>query len=302
MPSANKRTRLTELEINFVSLCSKGANPGAKIKLKKEAEMPDDKTVKKDEKETKVDVKIDIESLAKAMSENLKKSLADIVKNKEMSSEAMADAVVAIVSGDLEKMQKSMQEQISKSLGEVQKELDAKIAKAKEETTKVEKGMDEALEMNGVSFKKSDIGETAFAAIKASYTEQQKLRKEMEHAKMVTRVEKEYPNVAGKPEDKADFLEVIEKSSDTVKAMGLALLKSLNEKGAFYKKELGGSDHRDPSVAKSLETDTDASMKLEKMAAEYATKHNISKAQAYDIISESPEGERLYEEHLAQQK
>lgn len=261
---------------------------------------------KQEDKETKetgnIDVKIDIESLAKAMSENLKKALGDIVKNKDLSNEAMAEAVVAVVSGDLEKMQKSMQEQISKALSEVQKEMDAKIAKTKEEE-KVKKGEDEILEMNGVSFKKSDIGETAFAAIKTSYTEQQNIRKEMEHAKMVVRVEKEFPNVAGKPEDKASFLEVIEKSSDAVKEMGLALLKALNEKGAYFKKELGGNDYQDAnSVAKALSTDNDATTKLEKMASELATKEGITKAMAWVRVTETPEGERLYNEHLAQQK
>lgn len=293
MSSQNKRMRLTDLEINFVSLCPQGANPGAKIKLKKEAEMPDQEK----EKTQDINVTIDIESLSKAMTENLKTALGDIVANKELSNEAMADAVVAIVSGDLEKMQKSMQEQLSKSLAEFQKGMAERLTKEE-----VQKGAEETIEMNGVSFKKSAIGDAAFAAIKASYTEQQTLRKEMEHAKMVTRVEKEFPNVAGKPDDKAEFLAYIEKGNDTIKEAGLALLKALNEKGEFYKSEMGGTDYRDPKVVKSLETDTDASLKLEKMAEELATKEGISKAEAYVRVTETPEGEKLYDEHLAQQK
>lgn len=297
MSQSTKRFLLTDLEINFVSACPQGANPGAKIILKKEAVMPDEKN---NGEGKDVNINIDIESLTKSLNETLKGSLNEILENKNLSKEAMAEAVVAVISGDIEKMQKSLTEQLVKTVADVQKELDEKIKTSQKED--VTKECEESLEMNGITFNKSEVGGKAFAAIKASFTEQQKLRKEIEFTKTVARVEKEFPNVAGKPEEKAALLDVIEKADEAVRKIGLSVLKALNDTSAEFAKEYGGKGNARGSEVSKLETDSDATMKLQKMAEELAKKENISVAKAWDKILDTPEGERLYEEHSDHQE
>lgn len=290
MNKSTKRFLLTDLEINFVSACPQGANPGAKIILKKEAVMPDDK---KEGEGKDININIDIESLSKSLNETLKTSLDKILENKDLSKEAMAEAVVAVISGDIEKMQKSLAEQLTKTIADVQKELDEKIKSQKDVT----KEYDESLEMNGTTFKKSIVGGEAFAAIKASFAEQQKLRKEMEDTKRVARVEKEFPNVAGKPEEKAAILELIEKADENVRKTGLAMLKALNDASGEFAKEIGGNGNGRGSEVSKLATDNDATMKLQKMAEDYAAEKGVDVWKAWDIVANTPEGRKLYEEH-----
>lgn len=292
-----KMFRLSDLEINFVSACPQGANPGAKIILKKEAVMPDDK----DKKE--INVNIDIESLAKSLNESLKGSLDAILENKDLSKEAMAEAVVAVISGDIEKMKTSLNEQLTKTIADVQKELDEKIKASQKEQKEVEKEFDESLEINGTTFRKSIVGGEAFAAIKASHVVQQEIRKELEQTKLVARVEKEFPNVAGKPEEKAALLDVIEKADESVRKIGLSMLKTLNDTSGEFAKEYGAKGAEKGANIEKLETDSDATMKLQKMAQERAKKDGISVSKAWELIFEDdPEAEKLYNEHLLSQQ
>lgn len=285
--------KLTDLEISFVSACPQGANPGAKVLLKKEKiPMPDNK-------ETQVNVQIDMDALSKSMSENLKKVMSDMLaKDKNLSAEAMTEAVVAVITGDLTAMQKSLNDDLQKAIDDVQKEIDSKIADAVKKTETVTKGADEELQMNGVTFKKSAVGDDVFKAIKASHEEQQRLRKEMEHERQITRVEKEFANVAGAPSDKAALLTLIEKADDNVKKIGLEVLKALNEAGKAFKKEDGTSETNvEGSDVTKMSSDNDASLKLDKMAEELAAKEGITKAAAYAKVLDTPEGTKLYEQH-----
>ena len=249
-----------------------------------------------------VNVNIDMDALSKSMGENLKKALSDLLaKDKNLSAEAMTEAVVAIVAGDIAKVQKDINDKLGKQLADFQKSVDERIAQAQEAASKgVNKDMgEEILTLNGTSFKKSEVGEHAFLAIKASALQQESLRKEIEHGKLVARVEKEYPNIAGKPEDKAALLGLIEKADDAVKATGLAVLKALNESSAEFKKEHGGAATPDGTDAMygKMSTDTEASAKLDKLAKDLAAKEGISIAAAYAKVLDTPEGEALYEQH-----
>lgn len=246
----------------------------------------------------KINVKIDSEALGKSLGETLKKSLGDMLaKEDKPDAGTIADAVVAIVKGDVEKAVSGVQTELTKQIDAFQKEVDAKIAEAQK--TQKEDVTDETLTIGGSTFKKSVVGDAAFEAIRASAMETLKLRKQMEHQDMVARVEKEYPNVAGDPSVKADILAMFEKSSDKVKEAGLAMLKSLNEAGKEFKKEIGSNA---PSGAESsfakFDTDDDATMKLDALAKEYAKKNSVDYITAYDAVLDTPEGAELYNKHL----
>lgn len=293
MSKRDLKFKLTDLEISFVSGCPKGANQGAKVLLKKEQDMPNE-----DKTPEKINVKIDSEALGKSLGETLKKSLGDMLaKEDKPDAGTIADAVVAIVKGDVEKAVSGVQTELTKQIDAFQKEVDAKIAEAQK--TQKEDVTDETLTIGGSTFKKSVVGDAAFEAIRASAMETLKLRKQMEHQDMVARVEKEYPNVAGDPSVKADILAMFEKSSDKVKEAGLAMLKSLNEAGKEFKKEIGSNA---PSGAESsfakFDTDDDATMKLDALAKEYAKKNSVDYITAYDAVLDTPEGAELYNKHL----
>ncbi len=252
--------------------------------------MPNEKTT------DQITVKIDSEALGKELGETLKKSLGEMLaKEDKPDAGVIADAVVAIVKGDVEKAMTGVQTELTKQIEAFQKEVSDKLAESK--TTKTVE--EETLCIGGSTFKKSVIGESAFEAIRAQYQETAKLRKQMEHQQMIARVEKEYPNVAGDPSVKADILSMFEKSGDKVKEAGLAMLKSLNEAGKEFKKEIGSNA---PSGAESsfakFDTDDDATMKLDALAKEYAKKNSVDYITAYDAILDTPEGAELYNKHL----
>lgn len=290
MSKRGLKFKLTDLEISFVSGCPKGANQGAKVLLKKEQDMPNEKTT------DQITVKIDSEALGKELGETLKKSLGEMLaKEDKPDAGVIADAVVAIVKGDVEKAISGVQIELGKQIDAFQKEVDAKIA----ETKTAKDSEDETLVIGGSTFKKSVVGESAFEAIRASAMETLKLRKQVEHQEMIARVEKEYPNVAGDPSIKADILAMFEKSSDKVKEAGLAMLKSLNDAGKEFKKEIGSNAPSgvESSFAK-FDTDDDATVKLDALAKEYAKKNNVDYVTAYDAILDTPEGAELYEKHI----
>ena len=246
-----------------------------------------------------VNVTVDVEAIGKSISENLKKSLSEMLaKDKDLSADVISETVVAVVTGDIAKMAKDVNTQLSTQLADFQKSVDKQIADASA-SAKVDKslGDDEVLTLNGTSFKKSAVGEHAFAAIKASAMEVDAIRKEAEHSRVVARVEKEYPNVAGKAEDKASLLILIEKADDAVKAMGLSVLKALNDAGGDFKKEQGRTSGEHNAPLGKMSTDTDASAKLDKMAKDLAAKEGIPLATAYTKVLDTPEGDALYNQH-----
>lgn len=282
--------RLTDLEISFVSACPQGANPGAKVILKKEMIQMDKKENNQQNVESPVNVNIDFGEFSKTLSENLKNVLDPLLQKEKVSAEVVVDSVVAVTSSEMEKMKDSIQNQLKKAVDDLQKELNQK---------QINKQDDESIVLDGKTFHKSKMGEDAFAAISAIYQSNQKLQKEMCHRELVSRVEKEYPNIAGTPEQKAALLDLIEKAEDPVKETGIAVLKALNENNSLMKKEIGsGTNNQSTSDVQKFDTDSEASLKLEKMAEELANKEGISKADAYLKVCDTPEGERLYEEHL----
>lgn len=242
-----------------------------------------------------VNVSIDTDALAKSMGESMKSVLTDMMKKENASPEVVAEACTAVISGELAKMKKGIEEQLQAAAADIQKAVDEKVAEI--EKSKMDKSEDEYIAINGVAFKKSEVGAGAFAALKASYMQQEAIRKELEQQKLEARVEKEFPNVAGTPAEKAAFLGYIEKADAPITEIGLKLLKALDGMGAEYSKETGstsgGSDH----VQKMGPGDTDASMKLEKLAQQYAEKNNVPLPSAYAAILKTDEGEKLYNEH-----
>ena len=301
--------RLTDVDITFVSACPRGANPGAKILLKKELVMAGKSNFAKEDNNpaggvqpstTPITVNFDGDSFAKSVGESLKNALSDILKQDKITPEAAAEACSAVLAGDLAKMQKDMTDQLTTQVAEIQKQMDSKLADLNNKA--INKDADETVTVNGVSFAKSAVGDATFAALKASIAQSEAIRKELEDQKLQARVEKEYPNVAGDVSLKAQLLGMIEKcGDDKLKEFGLGVLKSLNDTSAEYTKEIGssGNGHTADSGVTKMASDTDASLKLDALAKELAAKENISISAAYAKVLKTEEGAKLYNQHCA---
>lgn len=298
--------RLTDVDVSFVSACPKGANPGAKILLKKEQVMSGKTDFSKENTNpngaanNKVTVNLDTDSFAKTVSESLKTALTDILKKENVTAEAAAEACSAVLAGDIAKMQKDINDQLATQVNDLQKSFDAKLADLKK-SEPVNKEADEAVTVNGVTFQKSAVGDATFAALKAACAQSEAIRKELEQQKLMARVEKEYPNVAGEPIQKAQLLGMIENCADQkLREYGLGVLKSLNDVSGDFTKEIGssGNDSTLPnSNVEKMDTDTEASLKLDALAKELAAKENISVAKAYQRVLATEEGAKLYNQH-----
>lgn len=293
--------RLTDVDISFVSACPQGANPGAKILLKKEHVMPNKSVFKKEDSNNtndKITVNFDTDGFAKSVSDSLKTALTDILKKDGVTAEAAAEACSAVLAGDIAKMQKDINDQLSKQVGDLQKSFDEKLADLKEKQVNKEQS-DETVTVNGTTFAKSAVGEATFAALKAACIQSEAVRKELEEQKLMARVEKEYPNVSGEPAQKAQLLGLIEKcGNEDLKKYGLSMLKALNDASGEFTKEIGsnGNDKVNNDVAK-MDTDTDASLKLDALAKELAAKEGISIQKAYVKVLKTEEGAKLYNQH-----
>lgn len=286
--------RLTDIDISFVSVCGKGANPGAQIVLKKEWTMSDKNEGMKKEEGSTVNVNIDTDALAKSMGDALKAALPDLLKKQDADPATVAEACTAVISGELAKMTQDIQAQVQEAMKGVHKEFDEKMAELQKKQVNKDAD-DETVTIGDKTFKKSLVGDGAFAALKASAEQTSAIAKELERQKLMARVEKEYPAVAGTPEEKAAFLGYIEKADEGIKKSGLAMLKSLNDMGEDFSKEHGTSGGK---VKKEYgDNEDEATAKLDALAKEYATKHNVSYATAYAEVLKSDEGEALYNEH-----
>lgn len=298
--------RLTDVEISFVSACPQGANPGAKILLKKEQVMPGTKPIQKEDKtaDNKVTVNFDTDSFAKSVSDSLKTALTDVLKKDGITAEAAAEACTAVLAGDIAKMQKDINDQLTTQVNDLQKSMDEKLAEIqKAATVNKTANADETVTVNGTTFAKSAVGDATFAALKAACAQSEAVRKELEEQKLMARVEKEYPNVAGEPVQKAKLLGMIEGCTDAgLREFGLGILKSLNDTSAEFAKEVGSNgngkvnDHLD---VQKMDTDTDASLKLDALAKELAAKESISISAAYAKVLKTEEGMKLYSQHCA---
>lgn len=165
-------------------------------------------------------------------------------------------------------------------------------------TVKKSQENDETFSMNGVEVKKSDVGEAAFAVMKAQQVQIEQANKDAKDAREKLEkadLEKEaaelFPNLPGTAEEKGAVLKSIralpadqqEKQIQMLKAGDEAISKQMDEKGHG---ETGGDE-------------ATATHKLEKMAKEYAEEHSVTFAKAYSVVMETPEGSALYEESLA---
>ena len=284
-PKTAKR-KLVKLDVNFVSLVSQGANPGANIVMIKEFDM---------NKTEGISVNIDEATLTGI----LQKGLTDFLTKKEEGidlNEGIQKALQSVTTELSDVLSKSVEEAVAKAL-ESKKEPEKKEPEGKEpEQKETKKSLeDETCTFNGVTISKSVIGAEAFDGIIAMQKELAKTQHEALMKGLEVEVEKSYPNLPGEARDKAILLNSINQMPENISKMAKEYLSKANENlGEVLEKSIG-TEKPAPDVTAKKE----AEQKLDALAKEIMEKENLSFGDAYTKALNSPEGTKLYDQYCA---
>lgn len=154
---------------------------------------------------------------------------------------------------------------------------------------------DETLEVAGVTVRKSVVGESTFAILASAEQARkdaiQKAAAEVakrEDVELEKRADSEIPHLPGETKVKVAMLRAIDGIQDTeVRKSALESLKANNEAMALAIKNRGSDGIGDPSGPGA---------QMDALAKKLMVEKNIPYATAYDEISKTEEGKRLYDE------
>lgn len=306
-PKVAKR-KLTNLDVNFVSLVTQGANPGANIVMIKEFNMDNEKSG--------ISVNIDESTLTGI----LQKGLTDLFASKDSEGGLSTEAIQKAVSGVLGEVSTTISAAVETAVAKAMetKKAEEDTQKADEDADKAcgggkKKDMtkededadkacggkrkksleDESITFNGVTLSKSIIGEDAFNGIIAIQKELAKSQHEALLKSLEVEVEKSYPNLPGSARDKAVLLNTINQMPEGIAKMAKDYFAKANENmGTVVNKSVGTTtDQPDCGLRKEAED------KLDALAKGIMEKENLSYADAYTKALTSPEGTALYEQY-----
>jgi hypothetical protein len=154
---------------------------------------------------------------------------------------------------------------------------------------------DETIELEGATIKKSEVGEGAFAVMKAQQERidrAEKVAKEEREIRLQKELEDRakvmFPNLKGSTEDKAQLLKSIEELPEGIKEQQLSMLKAADAAMSKAFKEIGQGGT----------IQGDANQQLDALAKKYSKEHDVSFAKAYTAVLETEEGRGLYAKTL----
>lgn len=247
--------------------------------------------------ETGISVNID----EKTLSGILQKGMVEFFSNNENPAEALTSeniqkALSGVTSQISEVLSKSVSEAVAKAMEE--KKPEEKKNPKEEETDKgckTKKSVDDTFTIGEVTISKEAVGEETFNAVMAIQKELAKERYATHIRALEVEVEKSYPNLAGSAHDKAILLSHIESMPEPVAKLAKEYLAKANENmGTVINKEFGsGEPNPDTSMNKEAED------KLDKMAKSIMERDGINYYEAYTKALNSPEGAKLYDQHLS---
>ncbi len=219
------------------------------------------------------------------LEEQLKKMQDDI--DKERAARITAEAVSKLLDSEREHYH---------GLPEADRPAFLKLdARGRREVIEKRDRDDETLTMGGTTIRKSVVGEGAFAFMKvqaAELTKAQddirKAREREERTVLVKRASVELAHLPGTDEVKADMLKAVEGIADeAVRKASLEALRAGNAAMHDRTRELGHG--RPVAFAKAAD-------QLEQLVKSFQDANKVSRAEAYDAVSTTAEGRRLYAE------
>lgn len=208
-----------------------------------------------------------------------------VSKEIDMSDEAKKVADLEKQVADLTKRAAEAELQVAeltKSIAKKDEEI-ADVKKAKEAAEK-----DEVIKVGETEVKKSAVGESIFAVVKAQQEDIRKEREAREEVELTKRAETEFPSLPGEPIAKAKVLKAVARMSEEDRK---ALETMLKAGEAAMKTNFGASGHDGPGLGSVGDS---PSAKMEKMAEEYAAKNNVTVSKAHDDLRSNREYRELY--------
>ncbi len=168
------------------------------------------------------------------------------------------------------------------------------------EKSQIEKDADdETFSANGREIRKSVVGADAFEFMKAQQKEVESANKlakserdKRQLADFMKQAELQYPNLPGDEKAKGEVMKALKDLPKETREALSTMLKSGNEaiESAQLFKEIGSGG--------TPVTEGSALSKLNKMAIEKAKSGDMTEAEAYNAVLETPEGSALYQESL----
>lgn len=229
------------------------------------------------------DGKIDEAGLAKSLAEAMTESMEAMQKKTE--------ALLAMTGAELDHYRTLKGDAAEAWLAKSSEDRQAELKKAQDD--------DEVLKTEHGVIRKSEVGDSVYAVLKGQQAEIEKQAKDAalekskrEEAEFAKKAEERYPALPGSPVEKGRVLKALEGVSEEVRKTAEGMLGAANKTVAPNLREVG-------TTYKSEDEGGEATDALEKLAEEYATKHDITKARAYAKVLETPKGAELYEQTQA---
>lgn len=267
------RRIMRSFKLNEISAVDRPAQKGARMTILKRDGQDDLRTASPHQVEKGIDMTT--EELKKLLDDAAKAIVADIAKN---SGKAPTEAEITA------QIDAAVSKAVAKAVADTKTTMEADFAKRQEAIAK-----DETFEAEGVTIRKSEVGESTFKLMKAQ-------AERIELNDFSKRAETEIPTLVGETTLKAKCLRAISKLEKEVREGVEAMLKG-GEAFARLAMKAKGHDHVTGTASENT-----AAGKLEKLAKEHAAKTNSDFAKAYSQVLETPEGQRLYAEAEADRK
>lgn len=159
---------------------------------------------------------------------------------------------------------------------------------AEAENKKLKAEPEETLQIGDLTVKKSEVGATSFAAMKAQQKQIEDRDSKLAHAGYKVTAETTYASLPGTPDAKASALLALTKlgaeEQKTINAMLVSGNTAMKATGKALGTDLDGGGADDPQA------------RLDSLAAKYASDKNVSSATAMDAVLKTADGKKLYGE------
>jgi cell division protein FtsB len=292
-----KTHRLRNIKLREVSLVDDPANPGAHVVLYKSGaggirekikdfikNLPSNIGGRTKAEELLNELLVPDSKETEMTEAEIKKLQDDLAAADKKATDAEAAAKTAADAA------KAKETELTTKVDDLTKsntELVAKVADLEKTST------DEVLKVGGQEIRKSKVGDEVFKAMKVQQDMIDKGKATAELVECAKRAETEYPNLPGKPEEKAKILQAIDAMPEADRAPATAALKA----GDAAIAELTKAKGRSPSAGGG----TTAEEKLTQKAREIQKADDkLSFADAYDkALEQNPE---LYEQYETEKK
>lgn len=268
-------TNLKGLKLHELSLVDNPANKSSKVTIFKRLDDQDNSDLKKENDMTEAEVK---KAIDEAVSVSLK-------KQEELTSKLDAltkENKLLKLRAEMTTEEKQFVKESKMTPEEEEAFMEDEEKKKKKMASFLSKRQnDESLEVNGMTIKKSDVGEANFHVMKSQQEALTKAQDDNETIRLEKRVSDEFPKVAGSTADKAKVLKALSSAPADVRAAAEAIFKSANEMASKGFETLGH---------KKVDIVAKGTLDFNSKVSEIMKRDNITKTQAMEKArQESPE-------------